>query len=59
MHGQHYISTFIDAIGNKIIYENSLNFGTPYIKRVSYGGDHFSQIHTIILIFRKMKKILH
>lgn len=36
--GQHYISTFIDAIGNEIHYEYSLDFGTPYIKRVSYGG---------------------
>lgn len=38
VNGQHYISTFIDAIGNKIHYEHSLNFGTPYFKRVSYGG---------------------
>lgn len=59
VHVQHYISTFIDSIGNKILYEYLLDFGTPYIKRVSTEGDHFSQIHTIILIFRKMKKILY
>ena len=38
VHVQHYISTFIDSIGNKIHYEYLLDFGTPYIKRVSYGG---------------------
>lgn len=36
--GQHYITTFIDALGNEIHYDYTVNVGVPYIKSISYGG---------------------